>query len=119
MKTYRQLRGRNGEKAAVTLLKSHGYTILNKNFRVGRSEIDIICEKGGLLVFVEVKSRSTEYFGMPESFLSEKQIIKIHQAADCYLDNYLQLPNIRFDIIAVKLSASGQVENIKHLKDAF
>src|SRR5207249_1147092 len=58
--------GRRGEKLAARFLRAHGYKILRRNFRAPRGgEVDIVCREKDALVFVEVKTRSTIYFGAP------------------------------------------------------
>jgi putative endonuclease len=110
--------GKEGELAARRHLQYRGYTILEENWRHGRSEVDIIAKIGHTLVFVEVKTRNTEFFGAPESFVTNKKQEQLAKAAEAYCilhpdDNR----DVRYDIVAVILNA--REENIQHFEDAF
>jgi len=106
--------GRSGEDKAILFLIANGYEILECNYRYGRSEIDIIVSKDGLLVFVEVKQRKNNRFGYPESFLSDAQIERIAEAAEQFIFEKNWEGNIRFDIISIE-----QEHGITHFEDAF
>ena len=67
------IRGRKGEDLAAESYQKQGFTILKRNYRFGRAEVDIIAQKGDTLAIVEVKWRSNTYFGDPQSFVSKKQ----------------------------------------------
>ena len=64
--------GQQGEALAVTYLAEKGYQILETNWRFKRAEVDIIAKLGQVLVFIEVKTRTTDYFGSPEEFITKK-----------------------------------------------
>ncbi|MBB3698904.1 YraN family protein [Flammeovirga yaeyamensis] len=118
-KTQKQELGTKGEDIAYDYLKNKGYTILRKNFRSGRNEIDIICKKNRFLVFVEVKTRTNLSFGMPEQHLSKQQERNIINAAVNYMEfNKLDfLPLVRYDVISVILN-NGEY-SVRHFTDAF
>ncbi len=106
--------GQKGEHESVNFLLANNYQIITTNYRFDKAEIDIIAKKEATLVFVEVKTRSNNYYGYPEDFVSEAQQKRIVKAAQNYIEvNHLNL-NIRFDIIAI----INQKEII-HFKDAF
>ena len=109
--------GNTGEDEAVLFLESRGYEILERNYRYKRSEVDLIARKDNFLVFVEVKVRSSNAFGFPESFVSDSQVSRILEAAEEY--QYLKgwTGNIRFDIISIE--GKGTNKNITHFEDAF
>ncbi|KYG83314.1 endonuclease [Roseivirga echinicomitans] len=109
--------GKKGEDLAVSLLQKKGYQVLHRNFRYKKSEIDIICSKAGLLVFVEVKSRSSKAFGSPETFVSKNQEQSILKASEAYVMDEDWHGDIRFDIIAIY--KKGEIEEIEHFEDAF
>lgn len=109
--------GKRGEGLCAEYLLSKGYHILSRNYRHKRSEIDLICQHDELLVFVEVKSRTSVKFGYPESFVSEKQQQAIIRAAEHYLYEEKWMGDIRFDVVAI-LFANGETK-IEHFKDAF
>ncbi len=109
--------GKLGEEKAAAFLKGKGYEVLAQNHRYKKSEIDLICQKDGLLIFVEVKTRSSRAFGNPETFVSENQRMAIIRAAEAYMDETNWGGDLRFDIIAI-VSRGGE-EEITHLEDAF
>jgi putative endonuclease len=109
--------GRQGEQTAVTYLQRRGYRILETNWRYGKAEIDILAEKDGFLVVVEVKTRSSDYFGAPENFVNRKKILLLTEAVNEYIRQKNLNLEIRFDIVSIVKNRSG--EEIKHIRDAF
>ena len=111
-------KGRLGETIAAEFLQQHGYTILERNYRCGKSEIDLIAAKQSLLSFLEVKLRKDYRFGYPENHVKPAQITAIKRAAEHYLAQLNYRPAaIRFDIIAIKFDRT--LHEIQHLKDVF
>ncbi len=109
--------GNKGELLAANYLKKKGYEVLHKNYRAGKSEIDLICKDANFLVFVEVKTRSKVNFGNPESFVNDAKAAKIMEGAEAYmLENNWNDP-IRFDIISILLQK--ETVEVQHFKDAF
>jgi putative endonuclease len=109
--------GKAGEEIAIGHFKSNGYEILETNWRKGSLEVDIIARKGNTLVIAEVKTRSTNYFGEPEEFVTRVKQKNLIKAANSYiLQNNLDL-EARFDIISI-LFKSGS-HRIHHIEDAF
>lgn len=108
--------GNIGEKLALNFLEKFGYQLVANNYRYRRGEIDLIMVKEGLLVFVEVKTRSDTKFGLPEEFLSERQQLKIMETAEHYLEHCGWEGNIRFDIVAI-VNSNGPA--IDHFEDAY
>ena len=102
---------------ACAHLKSRGYQIIAQNKRFGRAEIDIIAQREGVLVFVEVKLRSHGAFGPPESFVSPAQADRYHEAATAYIEGVGWSGPIRFDIVALEKKGSKML--LKHFEDAF
>jgi len=109
--------GKSGEDKAEAFLKNAGYSISKRNYRYKHAEIDIICVIDDLLVFVEVKTRTSTSFGQPESFVTENQQASIIRGAEQYLKEQNWEGDIRFDILAI-VDAQGRV-SIEHFKDAF
>ena len=109
--------GKKGESAAVEFLKDAGYTVLEQNYRFGKAEIDIVCKEAKTIIFCEVKTRSTDYFGPPEESVSKKKIKLIKLAAGEYLYQNKLDTEVRFDIISI-VDQKG-VLKIYHIKDAF
>jgi len=109
--------GKQGENIAVRYLRSKGYRILEQNWRFGKNEIDIIAEEGEYLVIVEVKTRQTNKFGEPETFVNKQKQRLLIRAANVYI-NYKNIQKeTRFDIIGILLK--NNKARIKHLVDAF
>jgi putative endonuclease len=108
--------GKSGEEAAVAYLAQHGYSIRHRNWRIHRLELDIVAEKAGCLVFIEVKTRRDTRYIDPQEAVDWRKIRRLSNAADAYV-RFFRLNNpIRFDIIAVV----GQTPpfQITHIKDA-
>jgi putative endonuclease len=109
--------GRQAEDMAARFLREMGFEILFRNYRYGRAEIDLIAKKHDLLVFVEVKYRSYTAFGHPEQTVSPAQQLRIHHAAEHYMQHGPAHRHIRFDIIAVVKRGDAWVST--HFEDAF
>jgi putative endonuclease len=109
--------GKAGEEMAVKFLKKGGFTILKRNQRFQRAEIDIIAQKEDLLLFVEVKLRSSDEYGEPEEFVSKAQANLILDAAEEYILANDWKGEIRFDIIVIQ-KADGDW-HIECFEDAF
>lgn len=112
----RQYIGKQGEKIAINYLEKRGYTIVDRNYRYARSEIDIIAKESSCLIFVEVKTRNGTLFGYPEMSVNDKKIENIMIAADNYIFQQDWKNDIRFDIIAINFDPAIE---ITHFKDAF
>ncbi len=108
--------GERGENLAALYLEARHYTIIEKNYRYKKAEVDLIVQKDNCLVFVEVKARSRNHYGFPEEAVDAKKATLIIEAADHYIHQINWPHNIRFDVIAVEMTSSV---NIKHFKDAF
>ncbi len=109
--------GAQAERAAAAFLTEKGYRILAKNFRYSHYEVDIIAQKGQLVVFVEVKARKDDTFGMPETFVSAAQAKRIKRVAEVYQERFPGDYNIRFDIVS--LLGTPPHFAIEHFEDAF
>ncbi|MCF6180600.1 YraN family protein [Lutibacter sp.] len=109
--------GKKGEELAVEFLQKKGYKILNRNWRYKKAEVDIIAQKNEVLAVVEVKTRSSNYFGNPQDFVNEKKIKLLVEAINEYVVSKDLDIEVRFDIIAILKNKS--TFKIEHLKDAF
>jgi len=109
--------GESGEKAAREHIAALGYDILEKNWRSGKDEVDIIARHGEQLVFVEVKTRSTDYFGAPEDWVGPKKQRNLIRAANSYVEERDVDLDIRFDIIGIVDGPGGM--QLNHIVDAF
>ena len=112
----RRAYGSAGEDAACAYLTQRGWTILERNVRRGRGEIDIIARRRGIIAFVEVKRRSSTAYGQPAEAVNLQKQARIAQAAALYMqENELDDANIRFDIIEI---LPGEIRHIEGAFDA-
>jgi len=109
--------GKQGEALAVEHLQKNGYTILETNWVYQKAEIDIIAQKGTVLAVVEVKTRSSVDFGLPQDFVKPKKIQLLVKAVNEYVIAKDLEVEIRFDIIAIHKEADHF--HIEHIDDAF
>lgn len=114
MKQFNFIKGRKNEALAENFLKKKGYKIIERNYSNHLGEIDIIVAKKDILVFVEVKFRSTDEFGLPREAVGIYKQNKIRKIATLYLQqNNLFERQIRFDVIDIL------GEEITHIENAF
>ena len=116
MALHNQL-GEKGEKLAAELLRKKGYTVHEENWRSGKNELDIVAQIGHTVVFVEVKTRSTAYFGDPSEAVSPAKQKRLIQAANDYLVEHGIDLEARFDVMSIVISEDGT--EIDHMEDAF
>jgi len=109
--------GKKGEELAVEFLLNVGYKILDRNWTFQKAEIDIIAQKENILAVIEVKTRSSSDFGLPQDFVKSKKIQLLIKAVNAYINDREIDFEIRFDIIAVQ--KNGESFAIEHLTDAF
>lgn len=114
MKRFNFIKGRKNEALAEKYLKKKGYKIIEQNYSNHLGEIDIIASSKDILVFVEVKFRSTDEFGLPREAVGIYKQNKIRKIATLYLQqNNLFERQIRFDVIDIL------GEEITHIENAF
>lgn len=110
--------GKIGEEMAAQFLMKNGYKILERNFYYDRAEVDIIAQKElDTIVIVEVKTRESDYFGDPQSFITPKKIKLLVKVANEYIISKELDVEVRFDIIAVLKNKKR--ESLEHFVDAF
>ncbi|KAB7731832.1 YraN family protein [Rudanella paleaurantiibacter] len=109
--------GKQGEEEAIRYLQAAGYQVLECNYRYQHAEIDLIAQKGKLLVFVEVKARSSTAYGNPEEFVSYTKVRLLKRVAEHYIFASNWHHDVRFDIVAIV--RTGNEMKIKHIEDAF
>jgi putative endonuclease len=112
--------GRKGEELAETFLSSRGWTILGKNLRSGRLEIDILAARGRVVAIVEVKARAGPSFGHPLEAITRRKRAEVARAARGILGR-LKLPPgcvLRFDAVAVEWGGSDS-PRVTHVPDAW
>lgn len=119
--------GKLGEDLAVEYLEKNGYKILDTNWRFQKAEIDIIAQIEDTLAIVEVKTRSSIAFGLPQDFVNQKKIQLLLKAVNAYVNQKDLDVNVRFDIIAITVATQTTLSSdkknnsfaIEHLTDAF
>ncbi len=109
--------GKEGEHRALQMLQAKGYTILETNWRNYKVEVDIIATDKDELVIVEVKTRSTDYFGDPEEAVGPAKARNLIRAAETYIELNDVDMDVRFDIVSIILK-NGKA-TINHIIDAF
>lgn len=109
--------GQEAEKRAADYYHSLGFHILQKNYRYRKAEVDLIVQKDDLLVAVEVKARSSTYFGDPQSFVPNRKIQLLVMAVDAFIQQRDLTVEVRFDIISYTLEKGEW--RLEHLVEAF
>lgn len=108
--------GQSGERIALDFLREKGYRIKATNWRFGKMEVDIIAEHHDDLVMVEVKARSTTYYGHPMDFVDKRKQRYLVKAANAFVEKNQIDKNVRFDVVAVVFKPKLEV---LHLEEAF
>lgn len=110
--------GKKGEDEAVTFLQKKGYEVLQRNFQGRQGEIDIICIKDQVLVFVEVKTRRSAQYGTPLESIRHAKLSSIRITGEYFKVLHPKVPEaMRIDAIAVELDVGGNVINIEHIEN--
>ena len=112
--------GKWGEDEAARYLEDEGYAIIDRDWKIGRRDLDIVAMSpdGDTLVIVEVKTRTEEEYQKPEEAVDKRKMRNLAVAANAYAKECKIDKNMRFDIISI-IGKGHQVENLEHLKDAF
>ena len=109
--------GQISEDRAAAYLMARGYTIRDRNWRVGHKEIDIIAQKDGVIAIVEVKARKSDRYGDAIEAVTDQKIHHLVSAAHAYVHYHrIDLP-IRFDIISITGEPGHQ--KVEHIEEAF
>lgn len=112
MECYNQQLGAYGETLAADFFSRRGYKILDKNFRTRHGEIDLIIQKDNEILFIEVKTRTSETFGYPENAVDYKKTRHLLEAIRIYLDQIRRHYAWRLDIISVEINKSAKTAKI-------
>lgn len=112
--------GKWGEDEAVLYLEDEGYTIVDRDWRLGRRDLDILAytPDGNTLVVVEVKTRAGEDFLQPEEAVTRSKMRNLAIAANAYVKERQVDKELRFDVISI-VGCAHQVKSLQHLKEAF
>jgi putative endonuclease len=109
MQTKNEL-GRLGEELAVRFMRERGYEILERNWRYSRNEIDIIAVKDNKIHFIEVKTRKTTRYGLPEEAVSEIKIGFLLKAGEAFLFEHPEYKKVQIDVLAICMLPSEEIE---------
>ena len=109
---HKKLLGSKGEKLVAKYLKKQGCKVLERNYRTPFGEADIIAKDGEEIAFIEVKTRTTDSYGMPSEAVGSDKQRRYRQIAKCYWKQEGEEPNARFDVAEVW--ADGTIEYIKN-----
>jgi putative endonuclease len=116
---WRKRVAESGEAAAGRFLEERGYTILAQNWRTPGGEIDLVAERGGVLVFVEVKARTSHRFGTPEEAITPAKRRTLIRTAQAFLRSRASDDaQWRIDVVALDLDSDGKVVRLEHYEDA-
>ena len=134
MKSYRQSLGSWGEQAAADFLQTHGYTIVDHNVRTPYGEIDLIAIDNSdtskqtsmqpgygqaVVVFVEVKTRTSTRYGLPEESITERKRAHLLNAIQAYMQSNSELPlDWRVDVISILRRSRDEAPEIVHFANA-
>lgn len=108
--------GTLGEQLALKFLQQKGYKLIIQNYHIRGGEIDLILKKSGILVFVEVKTRTNQRFGLPEEALTDRKKRKLVRAIYHYLADH---PHQQWQCDMIALRIKGNKGEITHYKNIF
>ena len=119
MSTNRQTLGRWGEALAAEYFPEKGYMVIERNLRTPYGEIDLIARNDGMILFVEVKTRSGDQYGYPEEAITSNKRAHLIAAAQAYMQDISQ-PDTdwRIDVIAIRKLKASKTPEIFHFENA-
>jgi putative endonuclease len=109
--------GKFGEQIAANYLQNKGYQILETNYYTRDGEIDLICQKDKILIFVEVKTRTNRAFGWPEEAVTDDKVEKLANTASHYLQEKEIDPEWQIDIISIVINKKAKSAGLKHFQN--
>ncbi len=117
---YNKKVGEFGEILAKKYLIKHGYSIIAMNKKISSKEIDIIAKKHKRIIFIEVKTRTSEKYGEASDFFNISKINNLKIALEKYIyENKIDEKYVQIDLIAVDINKYKKIANIKHFKNIF
>jgi putative endonuclease len=115
---HRQALGQKGEVLSASFLEDLGYSILETNYRTPYGEIDLITRQNDVIVFVEVKTRSSRTLGPPEISITPRKAEHMRCAAEFYIQQLSKTQiDWRIDVIAVQINSDGTPPSIEHFEN--
>jgi putative endonuclease len=119
MPDTRRTLGNRGEELASRKLQSLSYTVCERNWRCAVGELDIVAEKDGVLVFVEVRTRRGDRFGTPEESITPAKRAKLIEVTQTYLDEHGENDRTwRIDVVAIDIGPRGEVVRLDIIENA-
>ncbi len=110
--------GRLGEELAERFLQRKGYTIIEKNFHTRFGEIDIVARQNSAFIFVEVKTRTSTFFGSPEESITPYKQERWKKSVWVYCQTKnLHHKHLQFDVIAILLNRATRTATLRHFKN--
>jgi len=117
--TYQKEIGNKGEQLAADYLKDKGYHLLDYNFHTRYGELDLVMLEKGIIVFVEVKTRTSNAFGLPEESITPSKMEHIQNAGLLWLQEHPEAPDDwRVDVVSILMDRNREPLNIKHFINA-
>jgi len=111
----RRSKGMEGEDLAARFLEEKGYSILERNYRFDRGEIDLVAKDGQDLVFVEVKARHSQNYGAPEESVTPSKEAQLKKVAEGYLyEHNIENQSCRFDVVTITYQHGAPVLRLIH-----
>jgi putative endonuclease len=111
--------GMLGERLASEFLEENGYQILDKNYRCRDGEIDIIARLEDTLIFIEVRTKRSSRFGIPEESITPVKMERLRKVAAHYCQNHDNLPSSwRIDVVAIEVNNTGRISRIEIIENA-
>lgn len=108
--------GKWGEDLAANYLEENGYDIIERDWKSGHHDLDIVAKEGQTLVIIEVKTRRNRLFGDPEEAIDYKKRKSLQSAINHYVKTHRPSVHVRFDIISI-VGTIGTKPEIDHIKD--
>lgn len=116
--THNQNIGKFGETLAKKFLIKRGYKIIDANVKLSYQELDLVAEKDGRIIFVEVKTRLSQFYGPAENAMALTKLERFRRGVEMYIfKNNLDIDEIRADLITVDIDHLKQTAKIKHYQD--
>jgi putative endonuclease len=111
----RRSKGTEGEHLAAQFLEAQGYSILERNYRFERGEIDLVAMDGEELVFIEVKTRHSQRYGEPEESVTPSKEAQLKKVAEGYLyERNIENQSCRFDVVTITYQRGAPVLRVIH-----
>lgn len=112
--------GKKGEDCAYLFLKKNGYKVIERNYRCCLGEIDLVALDGEILTFIEIKTKTSDFFALPQLSVDRRKQLKVAQIASYYLlKKKIKDVSCRFDVVAVTGSIESKTARFELIKDAF